>query len=96
MPSRSSPAHSGLPWRVYTTDRARSKANAAACPPFPPTARSVTAGLPVEVPASLYRVATVTATGVAPARVYRSAVPWNCIVCPTMPWPGAALVSTWR
>ena len=57
-PSRSWPAQAGLPWRVSTIERARSKANAPAWPPFEPTERSVTAGLGVEVVASVNRVAT--------------------------------------
>ena len=36
------------------------------------------------------------ATPVAPLSVYRSAVPWNWIVLPTMPAPAAVLVSTRR
>ncbi len=48
-PSRSCPAHAGLPWRVRTTERERSYVNAAAWPPLDPTERSVTAGFVVEV-----------------------------------------------
>ena len=33
------PAQAGLPWRVWTTERARSYVNAAAWPPFAPTLR---------------------------------------------------------
>ena len=43
---RSRPS-AGLPWRVSTTERARSYANEAACPPAVPTSRSVTAADPV-------------------------------------------------
>ena len=60
-PSRSWPAHAGLPWRVYTTERARSYVNAAAWPPLLPTARMVTAGFVVAVVAELYSVATAVA-----------------------------------
>jgi len=66
--------------------------NAAAAPPAVPTARSVTAGEAVVVPASAYSVATARAS----RRVQRSAVPWNCIVVPVMPAPGATRVSTPR
>ena len=57
-PSRFWPAQAGLPWRVRTIDRARSKVNAAACPPDAPTDRSVTAGLVVAVVAFEKSVAT--------------------------------------
>ncbi len=67
--------------------------NAEADPPDAPTSRTVTAGLEVGVVAELYRVAT---TWVSPATPHRSAVPWNCMVSPTMPRPGALLVSTAR
>ena len=50
-PSRSCAAHAGLPWRVVTTDSARSNANAAALPV--PVLFSVTAGLAVAVLAVL-------------------------------------------
>ena len=84
------PAHAGLPWRVYTTERARSYVNASARPPFEPTWIVLTAGYGVEVLALEYSVAT----AVAPLSVYRSAVPWNCIVCETMPTPGPVAVFT--
>jgi hypothetical protein len=60
--------------------------NAAACPPAPPTARTVTAGLAVAAVAFAYSVAT----GVAPASVHRSAVPWYCIVALVTPPPRPA------
>ena len=65
--------------------------NAAAEPPAPPTLRRVTAGWPVAVLALLYSSAT---TWVPTWGVYRSAVPWNCMVELTIPSPGAVLVST--
>ena len=65
---------------------------AAAWPPLVPTSRSVTAGFDVAAVAVEYSVATLR----APERVYRSAVPWNCMVSPTIPLPGADVVSTCR
>ncbi len=88
--SRCWPPQAALPWRVCTTDLARSKVNAAAWPV--PTVRSVTAGLVVATAASLYRVAT----AVAPFRVYLSAVPWKPMVSAVSPVPGAAVVSIFR
>ena len=66
--------------------------NAAACPPEEPTWFRVTAGFAVASLALEYSVATVA----APLVDQRSAVPWNCIVWPTMPAPGGALVSIFR
>ncbi len=87
---RPRPASSaGLPWRVSTTERARSYANEAACPPAVPTSRSVTAADPVGPFALSRSVATVR----APPPDQRSAVPWNCRGVPVMPLPGAVPVS---
>jgi hypothetical protein len=57
-----------------------------------PTERRVTAGFVVAVEAFEYSVAI----EVAPLRVYRSAMPWNWIVWPTIPAPGCVVVSTFR
>ena len=59
--SWSSPASATLPWRVPTTDRARSYANADAEPPAPPTARVVTAAPSDPPPLVCCRAATAVA-----------------------------------
>src|SRR5215510_14458407 len=82
-PSRSWLAHAGLPWRVYTTDLARSKANEAAWPPLLPTLFSVMAAAPVDAVALEYRVAS----ELAPLSVMSLAAPWYCMEAPAMPAP---------
>src|SRR5690242_13714161 len=88
--SRSWPDHAGLPCRVQTTDRAKSYVKTATCPD--PTEARLTAGDDVGEVALEYSVAT----GAAPARLYRSAGPWNWMVSATIPTPGLLVVLTAR
>ena len=84
------PSSAGLPWRVSTTERARSYANEAACPPAVPTSAQRHGGA---IPWARSRSSRSVATVRAPPPDHRSAVPWNCSGVPAMPLPGAVPVS---